>query len=114
MGGKWQAFNVQRDTDVASGAQAGYGSAMNSIMNEFEMQLQALQAQPGIQGDLQAQPGTKRMQGTVTEWNPRGFGFVVTNDGSRAYVHNSQCGGEHLMEGEVILANIVSDPRTPG
>merc|ERR1712187_114310 len=80
---------------------------MGTIMNEFEMQLQALQAQPGT-------PGTKRMQGTVTEWNPRGFGFVVTNDGSRAYVHNSQCGGEHLMEGEVILANIVSDPRTPG
>jgi len=55
-----------------------------------------------------------RCSGVVTDWNGRGFGFITLDDGRRAYVHNSQCCGEHLEEGESIDADVVPDERTPG
>eukprot|EP00927_Polykrikos_kofoidii_P079004 TRINITY_DN757_c0_g1_i1.p1 TRINITY_DN757_c0_g1~~TRINITY_DN757_c0_g1_i1.p1 ORF type:complete len:669 (+),score=97.62 TRINITY_DN757_c0_g1_i1:85-2007(+) len=53
-------------------------------------------------------------EGTVQEWNDRGFGFIGFNDGRRAYVHNSQCGGAHLVKGATVYAIVVPDERTPG
>jgi len=55
-----------------------------------------------------------RLSGKVSEWNPSGFGFVMMDDGRRAYVHNSQCGGQHLEAGELIAADVVPDPRNVG
>lgn len=59
-------------------------------------------------------PHSFKCSGVVSDWNPRGFGFALFEDGRRAYVHNSQCGGEHLQQGEVIAADVVPDDRTPG
>merc|ERR1712226_411948 len=53
-------------------------------------------------------------QGTVTDWNEKGFGFIMFEEGTRAYVHNSQCGGEHLEKGETVAADIVTSTRNPG
>lgn len=58
--------------------------------------------------------GPVRTSGKVSDWNSSGFGFVMMDDGRRAYVHNSQCGGQHLEVGEPLLADIVPDPRNPG
>mmetsp|Transcript_7390 Transcript_7390/g.20705 ORF Transcript_7390/g.20705 Transcript_7390/m.20705 type:complete len:508 (-) Transcript_7390:302-1825(-) len=55
-----------------------------------------------------------RHTGTVTEWSERGFGFVMMQDGRRAFVHNSCCGGRHLAVGDVVSAEIVPDAQTPG
>merc|ERR1712187_108394 len=51
--------------------------------------------------------------GTITEWDPRGFGFVMMESGKRAYVHRSHCDGEDLVPGEVVSATIVPDAQTP-
>jgi len=58
--------------------------------------------------------GASSCSGVVAEWNPKGFGFINLEDGRRAYVHNSQCGGEHLEAGESVSADIAPDERTPG
>jgi len=60
-------------------------------------------------------PGSSELYScTVTDWDQRGFGFLKSDDGRRAYVHNSSCGGEHLQIGEVVNANIVPDPQNQG
>mmetsp|Transcript_125584 Transcript_125584/g.217741 ORF Transcript_125584/g.217741 Transcript_125584/m.217741 type:complete len:468 (+) Transcript_125584:47-1450(+) len=53
-------------------------------------------------------------EGTVTQWNARGFGFIQFSDGIRAYVHNSSCGGQHLVQGETVVATCVEDAKNPG
>merc|ERR1740121_1491259 len=53
-------------------------------------------------------------QGTVIEWNERGYGFISVEDGLRAYVHNSVCNGEHLTQGESVSAFLAEDPVNPG
>jgi len=60
------------------------------------------------------EPDSERLEGKVSEWNERGFGFIELADGRRAYVHNSQTGGEHLYQGEVVSAVLVSDSKNPG
>lgn len=61
-----------------------------------------------------AQAGGQKFRGTVAEWSQRGFGFILFDEGMRAYVHNSACGGEHLVQGEVVYASLSPDERTPG
>lgn len=56
----------------------------------------------------------ERCSGIVSDWNSRGFGFMRLDDGRRAYIHNSHCGGEHLQQGEQISAEVVPDERDPG
>jgi|EP00927_Polykrikos_kofoidii_P059564 cold shock CspA family protein len=56
----------------------------------------------------------ERLEGTVADWNERGYGFVHSIDGRRAYVHNSQCGGQHLVPGEAVTAIFASDDKNPG
>merc|ERR1712113_494167 len=67
---------------------------------------------------VQSLPGeTKEIQarGVVSSWiEGRGFGWVTFDDGTFAYIHNSQCGGEHCEQGEVIHADIVASIRNPG
>jgi len=53
-------------------------------------------------------------EGVVSQWNERGFGFIHFTDGRRAYVHHSECGGQHLTEGEVVTAVVVQDAQNPG
>merc|ERR1711957_170076 len=60
------------------------------------------------------EPTALQAQGTVAQWNERGFGFVQFDEGTFAYVHNSQSGGEHLTQGEVIFADIYPSPRNAG
>jgi len=55
-----------------------------------------------------------RSEGVVTQWNEKGFGFIQFQDGRFAYVHNSACGGQHLMPGEAVSAIIVEDSKNPG
>ena len=55
--------------------------------------------------------------GTVKFFNiNRGFGFIQPDDGSKdAFVHISaveRAGLSHLIEGQKIQFNLVSDPRT--
>jgi len=66
------------------------------------------------QAAMAATPEETASSGVVTEWSPRGFGFLMMEDGRRAYVHNSQCGGEHLLQGEVVTAVLVPDAKEPG
>lgn len=54
-----------------------------------------------------------RVDGVVTDWNPRGFGFIMFSDGRRAYVHNSQCNGMHLHQGDQVSAIVGRDPVNP-
>jgi len=58
------------------------------------------------------QPGA-RADGCVTEWNPKGYGFIMCADGRRAYVHSSQCGGAHLAVGERVNCIIGPDSVNP-
>eukprot|EP00927_Polykrikos_kofoidii_P078168 TRINITY_DN7501_c1_g1_i1.p1 TRINITY_DN7501_c1_g1~~TRINITY_DN7501_c1_g1_i1.p1 ORF type:complete len:648 (-),score=111.37 TRINITY_DN7501_c1_g1_i1:120-2063(-) len=55
-----------------------------------------------------------REEGIVAEWSERGYGFVHFSDGRRAYVHNSQCGSEHLVVGETVRCIVVPDEKNPG
>eukprot|EP00927_Polykrikos_kofoidii_P065062 TRINITY_DN60859_c0_g1_i1.p1 TRINITY_DN60859_c0_g1~~TRINITY_DN60859_c0_g1_i1.p1 ORF type:complete len:660 (+),score=132.55 TRINITY_DN60859_c0_g1_i1:150-2129(+) len=55
-----------------------------------------------------------RLEGIVTRWNERGFGFIEFSEGRRAYVHHSQCGGVHLMVGETVSATLVVDHKNAG
>merc|ERR1719387_1340242 len=73
----------------------------------------AMAAMPGMVMPAQ-EPEAMRAAGTVDEWSPKGFGFGTMQDGRRVYIHNSQCGGEHLMAGDVFMATIMPDPKTPG
>eukprot|EP00931_Biecheleriopsis_adriatica_P055339 TRINITY_DN32690_c0_g1_i1.p1 TRINITY_DN32690_c0_g1~~TRINITY_DN32690_c0_g1_i1.p1 ORF type:complete len:543 (+),score=130.34 TRINITY_DN32690_c0_g1_i1:49-1629(+) len=49
----------------------------------------------------------------VTEWRDRGFGFVMTPDGKRAYVHHSTFGGGDLSIGEKVQVQIIPDKVNP-
>merc|ERR1711879_273416 len=52
--------------------------------------------------------------GTVTSWDPRGFGFVELEDMRRAYVHHSAFGGGHLSVGEEVSVTVLPDRINPG
>eukprot|EP00927_Polykrikos_kofoidii_P050415 TRINITY_DN44331_c0_g1_i1.p1 TRINITY_DN44331_c0_g1~~TRINITY_DN44331_c0_g1_i1.p1 ORF type:complete len:644 (+),score=89.35 TRINITY_DN44331_c0_g1_i1:144-2075(+) len=65
-------------------------------------------------GSGKRQEARGRKEGVVTQWYERGYGFVEFADGTRAYVHNSQCGGEHLAKGETVTAIVVEDDKNPG
>lgn len=54
-----------------------------------------------------------RAEGCVTDWNPKGYGFIMCTDGRRAYVHSSQCGGAHLAVGEPVNCIIGPDSVNP-
>mmetsp|Transcript_2716 Transcript_2716/g.8303 ORF Transcript_2716/g.8303 Transcript_2716/m.8303 type:complete len:688 (-) Transcript_2716:111-2174(-) len=103
--GKWAAHEVQRMTtsDYRPAELLAVAAAAAAAVNQAS---QPVMAQP--------EADSTRQQGVVTEWNARGFGFIQFADGRRAYVHNSQCGGEHLLEGETVTAACVDDVQNPG
>lgn len=54
-------------------------------------------------------------EGTVREWNQqKGFGFVHTPAGLRAFVLHTAFGGGDLYQGEQVLVSVVHDKRDPG
>eukprot|EP00419_Tripos_fusus_P026572 CAMPEP_0172715194 /NCGR_PEP_ID=MMETSP1074-20121228/67400_1 /TAXON_ID=2916 /ORGANISM="Ceratium fusus, Strain PA161109" /LENGTH=492 /DNA_ID=CAMNT_0013539747 /DNA_START=85 /DNA_END=1563 /DNA_ORIENTATION=+ len=55
----------------------------------------------------------ERVEGVVSDWHPRGYGFIMCTDGRRAYVHNSQCGGAHLAQGEQVTCTLGPDTMNP-
>jgi cold shock CspA family protein len=62
----------------------------------------------------------KMLEGIVTEWRDRGFGFIEFSENGaricRAYVHSSHCEGVRtsLVVGQVVHAVVVPDDRNPG
>eukprot|EP00927_Polykrikos_kofoidii_P069407 TRINITY_DN6486_c0_g1_i2.p1 TRINITY_DN6486_c0_g1~~TRINITY_DN6486_c0_g1_i2.p1 ORF type:complete len:623 (+),score=119.54 TRINITY_DN6486_c0_g1_i2:54-1871(+) len=58
--------------------------------------------------------GSERHEGVCAQWSERGYGFIHFGDGRRAYVHNSQCGGEHLVVGEAVTCLLIPDEKNPG
>jgi len=113
--GKWAAHDVQRFQTSCAGTDT---DRLYSTADEAEVQaqlthtLKAIGEIASVHAPGDAQSG--RLSGTVTEWNPRGFGFIQFSDSRRAYVHNSQCSGQHLSEGEVVSATCVEDIQNPG
>merc|ERR550525_611092 len=66
---------------------------------------------PGSQG-AQHFNESERINGTVDKWDPRGFGFLLMEDGRSAYVHASQCNGvNNLTQGENVSALLRPDER---
>merc|ERR1719436_8935 len=96
---------------TASQSGYSYGTALDSILAGGDLLGGGDQEGEPAQ---ELQGGLGRKIATVTEWSQRGFGFIMCEDGTRAYVHNSACGGEHLEQGEPVEVDIVPDPRTPG
>jgi len=98
--GKWAACSVER------------GAAVE------DSQLSAPLAEPEVLPVLAASPSVtetgERLEGVVTQWSERGFGFIQFSDSRRAYVHTSFCGGQHLKEGETVSAELVADSQNPG
>jgi len=51
----------------------------------------------------------------IIEWHDdRGYGFVETTDGRKAYVHHSAFGGGSLLQGHACEAVVTPDRRNPG
>jgi len=50
---------------------------------------------------------------TVLEWEPKGYGFVLTEDGRKVYVHHSAFGQGDLTPGEHVRVSVVADQRNP-
>jgi len=72
------------------------------------------QAVDVIPGGLQPQQLNK-LEGVVAQWSGT-YGFITFTDGTRAYVHMSQCKacGGSLYDGQTVAADIVADPKNPG
>eukprot|EP00928_Gymnodinium_smaydae_P088523 TRINITY_DN72599_c0_g1_i1.p1 TRINITY_DN72599_c0_g1~~TRINITY_DN72599_c0_g1_i1.p1 ORF type:complete len:585 (-),score=152.97 TRINITY_DN72599_c0_g1_i1:18-1772(-) len=117
---------VQLPQTVAPPAQA-QAQTLAAQLQAAAQAAQAAQAQAAAQAQVQAQAlqsaliplqhqhlQGQLLQGVVTEWQPRGFGFIQFVDGPRAYVHASQTGGEALIVGEHVFATLVPDSKNPG
>lgn len=114
--GKWCIDRVIGSIDEASGAVMPLPEGASGPLPPAVAHAAPVVVLPPPTGQPQVvqQQASTRSAGVVAEWNSRGFGFVTLDDGTRAYVHNSQCGGEHLQQGERVTADVVPDERTPG
>lgn len=56
----------------------------------------------------------ERYDGTVAEWNERGYGFIKLEDGRRVYVHHTAFGGGDLPAGTTVNCSVVEDKANPG
>lgn len=56
----------------------------------------------------------ERYEGSVVEWNERGFGFIMLNDGRRVYVHSSAFGGGEMVPGLTVNCVLRENLRHPG
>jgi len=57
---------------------------------------------------------SKICEGIVTQFElDKGWGFITVTDGRRAYVHNSECGGQPLNVGQKVVAVLTTDPKNP-
>lgn len=54
------------------------------------------------------------LPGSVENWDKRGFGFVLLDDGRKAYVHVSSFGSGDLIIGERVHVRVVPDRRNAG
>lgn len=117
--GKLQALQVQRlnpgvPTQQVRGAVAsGFGDQTDALLAAIRAATPKPSSGAATSGFADAAP-TGRVECVVQEWHERGFGFIELSDGRRAYVHNSQCGGEHLQKGEAVTALITTDSKNPG
>lgn len=70
----------------------------------------------GPEGDAPHSSGYSedRVECLVVDWSDRGFGFLQTNDGRRAYCHAKAIGGGNLQMGETVLAIVSEDTTRPG
>jgi len=97
--GKWAALDVQRKGLIQGGPPS-----------------HAVPQQPVMQQVMHVNhsSGGPMLEGVVTEWSSRGFGFILCQDGRRAYVHHTTIGGGNLLEGEAVSAQLVEDVKNPG
>lgn len=107
--GKWAAVDVRRGV-----SSAGPLAAIQQQMPQQGQQGQQGQAAPSTQLPVLDPRAAERLEGVVTEWNERGYGFLQVSDGRRAYVHVSAFGGGNLVPGEIVNVIIVEDPQSPG
>jgi len=98
--GKWAASEVERNIPFGLGQQQGAPSADSG------------RSKPP--SPTQGVVAGGRLEGVVSEWNSRGFGFISFSDGRRAYVHHSEIGGGNLEQGETVIASVVEDSSNPG
>jgi len=55
------------------------------------------------------------MEGIVSQFeHQKGWGFIDFVDRRRAYVHQSQCGGQPLNVGQKVVATLTQDAKNPG
>lgn len=62
--------------------------------------------------DVEGEPG--RLDGIVSQWCEKGYGFIDFVDGRHAFVHQSACNGESLTVGEAVSAVLATDIQNPG
>jgi len=111
--GKWAAEAVERES--APEAIQTIQTASRVSASRPQVWAAPVPPQPQAVPEAYAEAGLdERQEGFVSSWNERGFGFIQCNDGRRAYVHNSACGGERLVEGEMVSAVLVEDAKNPG
>eukprot|EP00929_Paragymnodinium_shiwhaense_P112197 TRINITY_DN80457_c0_g1_i1.p1 TRINITY_DN80457_c0_g1~~TRINITY_DN80457_c0_g1_i1.p1 ORF type:complete len:626 (+),score=101.87 TRINITY_DN80457_c0_g1_i1:112-1989(+) len=103
--GKYAAHDVER---IGRGGQRTDDSA--ALYAQLSAELSGGEA-PLFADNLSMED---RKEGVVAQWSDRGFGFINFPDGTRAYVHNSACGGEHLQNGETVTCVVVPDSKNPG
>eukprot|EP00971_Amphidinium_carterae_P168855 3345334-Amphidinium_carterae.1 len=58
-------------------------------------------------------PSDGRIEAYVSDWSGKGYGFLQCRDGTRAYVHHSEAGGD-LNVGQEVTATLVEDAKNPG
>lgn len=103
--GKWAATEVVRKASCeAVGVQARHAHGIVGVGAGY---VDNLASSGGI------------LEGTVLEWNPRGFGFIGLADQRRAYVHASQLdsaldGSRDLVVGEPVYCVLAEDAKNPG
>jgi len=116
--GKWQACNVLREGGGAADSAGLYQQIQQVQQLQQQVQQTSMAAAGAPSGALQQMTSMGaaaggRMEGTVSVWNGT-WGFIQFNEGIRAYVHMSQCGGEALLQGQSITGELADDPRNPG
>jgi len=99
--GKWAAMEVQRTfTEIMEATAAAYSAPEYTA---------AAYSSPSPTSSSE-----ERYEGTVAEWNERGFGFIALNDARRVYMHSSAFGGGNMVAGITVNCTLKEDPRNPG
>eukprot|EP00927_Polykrikos_kofoidii_P057502 TRINITY_DN5163_c0_g1_i2.p1 TRINITY_DN5163_c0_g1~~TRINITY_DN5163_c0_g1_i2.p1 ORF type:complete len:619 (+),score=83.93 TRINITY_DN5163_c0_g1_i2:209-2065(+) len=116
--GKWCCTDVWRDAD--EGASSGIdemGGANSDPSNGIGGSSFGLASGGSCGPDVGGGDGlaghSSRLEGVVTEWTDRGYGYIDVPDGQHVYVHHSAIGGGNLHAGERVSFSLAENPRNP-